>query len=333
MKYFFTFLFLIFFSNYSFADYNVMGAGATFPYGAYTSWAYFYNKDTKVRVNYQGIGSGGGIRQVTAETVDFGASDDPLSHENIIKNNFIQFPALIGGVVIIVNIDGIKENQLILTAEIISDIYMGKITKWNDAKIVKLNANLKLPNDNITVVSRSDSSGTTAIFTNYLYENSKEWAENMGKGKSINWKKGISGKGNDGVASYVKQIKNSIGYVEFAYAKSNNIAYTKLINKSGYTVSPTTESFSEAAKNAKWDKNSSYSLFITNSEGEKSWPISGATFIIVSKNRQKSLIKTYKFFEWSFNNGDKIATELFYVPLPKSLQEEIKTYVKGYIKN
>lgn len=332
IRFLYAIVFLILCSTNSFADYNVMGAGATFPFGAYSSWAYLYNKDTKVRVNYQGIGSGGGIRQVTARTVDFGASDEPLSHEKVVKNNFLQFPALIGGVVLIVNIDGIKENQLILSPDVISDIFAGKITKWNDEKILKHNKDLTLPNENITVVRRSDSSGTTAMFTSYLSKASAEWKENFGTGKSINWATGIGGKGNDGVAGYVKQIKNSIGYVEFAYAKKNNMAYTKIINKAGKVVSPTIEAFIEAGKNAKWDKSTSYNLLITDSDGEDSWPITGATFIIVSKDRPKSLLKTYKFFDWSFDNGNDIAKKLFYVPLPKDLQDDIRSYLKSYIQ-
>lgn len=315
-----------------FAQNNINGAGATFPYAAYSAWAYGYSAQTKIKVNYQGIGSGGGIKQILAKTVDFGASDEPMSREDLEKNELLQFPAIIGGVVIVVNIDGVAENTLTLNSDIIAGIFMGKITKWNDPEIVAINKGIKLPNADITVVHRSDSSGTTAMFTNYLAGASDEWATKMGKGKTVNWATGVGGKGNDGVAGYVKQIKNSIGYVEFAYASQNKIAYTKLVNKAGKVVSPTIATFSAAASGAKWDRNSGYSLWMTNSDGDNSWPIAGASFILLRKDSPEKSMNAFKFFDWSFANGDETAKKLFYVPLPQELKNDIRDYVSKNLR-
>ncbi len=320
------------FAAQAFAQNNINGAGATFPYAAYSAWAYGYNAETKTRVNYQGIGSGGGIKQILAKTVDFGASDEPMSSQELEKNGLIQFPAIIGGVVLVVNIDGVAENGLTLTPDIIAGIFMGKITKWSDPEIASVNKELKLPDAKITVVHRSDSSGTTAMFTNYLARASEEWAAKMGKGKTVNWTTGVGGKGNDGVAGYVKQIKNSIGYVEFAYANQNKIAYTKIVNKAGKAVSPTMETFSAAASGAKWDRTAGYSLWMTNSDGDDSWPIAGASFILLRKDSPEKSKNAFKFFDWSFSKGDETAKKLFYVPLPEGLKNDIRDYVSKNIK-
>lgn len=316
----------------AFAQKNISGAGASFPQAVYSAWAYGYNGAEKIRVNYQAIGSGGGIKQITEKTVDFGASDEPLSIEELNKQGLLQFPAVIGGVVLIINIEGVKKDELTLNSDLISDIFRGKITKWSDPAIKNLNKNINLPNENITVIHRSDSSGTTAIFTTYLSEASKEWKETMGAGKSVNWQVGVGGKGNDGVAGYVKQVKNSIGYVEFSYANQNNIPYAKLFNKSGKIVSPTIETFEAAAKNAKWNSANGYNLWLTNADGENSWPIAGATFILLRKDTPEISKNVFKFFEWSFKNGNNTAQKLFYVPLPETLKTDIQKYVAENIK-
>ncbi len=311
-----------------FAQNNLNGAGASFPYAVYSAWAYMYQSAEKVRVNYQSIGSGGGVKQITAKTVDFGATDDPMKIEDLKKNNMIQFPAVIGGVVLAVNVEGVKSNTLVLNADTIAAIYMGKITKWNDPAITKLNPGLKLPDAKITTVHRSDSSGTTAVFTNYLAGASVEWKNSMGAGKSVNWPAGIAGKGNDGVSAYVKQVKNSIGYVEFSYANVNKIPYTKLVNVEGKVVSPSFDAFVAAAANAKWDSSNGYNLWLVNSTGDASWPIATATFILLNKGNSKAQNESVmKFFEWSFNNGDETAKALFFVPLPESLKKDILSYV------
>lgn len=332
MKKLFISLFISLLTTSAWAQNSINGAGASFPQTIYSAWAYEYNGATKTKVNYQAIGSGGGIKQIIGKTVDFGASDEPLSIEELNKEGLIQFPAVIGGVVLIINIDGVKENQLILTSDLVADIFSGKITKWSDPEIKKINSGLNLPNENITVIHRSDSSGTTAIFTTYLSNASKSWKETMGAGKSINWKTGVGGKGNDGVAGYVKQVKNSIGYVEFSYANQNKISYTKLINKAGKTVSPTFETFSSAAKNAKWNSANGYNLWLTNSDGDNSWPIAGATFILLRKDTPDVSKNVFKFFDWSFQNGDTTAKQLFYVPLPAILKDDIRKYVGNNIK-
>ncbi len=311
-----------------FAQSKLNGAGASFPYAVYSAWAFYYQQAAKVQINYQPIGSGGGVKQIIAKTVDFGATDDPMNIEDLKKNNLIQFPAVIGGVVLVVNVDGVKTNQLVLNAETVSAIFMGKITKWNDPAIQATNKGLKLPDTKITVVHRSDSSGTTAVFTNYLSGASVEWKNTMGAGKSMNWPTGIAGKGNEGVAGYIKQIKNSIGYVEFSYANANKIPYTKLVNTDGKIVSPSSPAFIAAAANAKWDSSNGYNLWMVNSTGADSWPIATATFILLNKaNSKETNQNVMKFFEWSFKNGDKTAEALLFVPLPASLKADIIEYV------
>ncbi len=328
-KFLFGVLLLMFLATFSFAGNKIInGAGATFPYPVYSAWAYNYHKVTGVKLNYQSIGSGGGIRQIKSRTVDFGASDAPLTPEKQKEYRLLQFPAVIGGVVPIVNIKGIKNGDLKLSGNVLAEIFIGNIKKWNNAAIKELNPYLDLPDANITVVHRSDGSGTTAIFTSYLNSVSAEWSEKIGKGKSVNWAVGIGGKGNEGVANYVKRIKNSIGYVEFAYAEKNRLTYVKLKNKSGSFVVPSFASFKSAAAFAKWDKKKGYYLWLVNAPGKNSWPIAGATFILLPMEKIQSNKKVVKFYDWAFKNGDKTAERLIYVPLPKSLKDNIRSYWK-----
>ncbi len=305
------------------------GAGATFPYPVYSAWAYEYHKITGVKLNYQSIGSGGGQRQITERTVDFGASDDPLKPDQLRKDRLLQFPAVIGGVVPVVNIRGIKEGQLKLDAETLSKIFLGEIKFWDDAKVRNLNQGMNLPHSEITVVYRSDGSGTTAIFTHYLSEISAIWKDRVGAGKAVKFPLGIGGKGNEGVANYVKRTINSIGYVEFAYAKQNKLVSTQLRNAAGNFVAPGFESFEDAAESGDFDPKKDFSLWLTNAPGKGSWPIAGATFILLAKEKTDTNRKVVRFFDWAFKNGDNKAKELVYVPLPKSLEEKIRGYWKA----
>jgi phosphate transport system substrate-binding protein len=305
------------------------GAGATFPYPVYSAWANEYNKVTGMRLNYQSIGSGGGIKQVTERTVDFGASDKPLTPEELKKADLLQFPAVIGGVVPVVNIAGIKAGELKLDSEAVCKIYMGEIKTWNDPKLKTLNPKMTLPASGITVVHRSDGSGTTAIFTDYLSDVCSAWKEKVGAGTSVSWPAGIGGKGNEGVTNYVQQTANSIGYVEFAYAKQNNLTYTMLKNHAGAFVAPSFESFADAAAAAAFDPKKDFYLWLNDSPGKKSWPIAGATFILLAKEKKVSNMKVVKFFDWAFKNGDAKAKELVYVPLPKSLKAKVEGYWKA----
>lgn len=304
----------------------INGAGATFPYPVYSAWAYKYYKETGVRLNYQSIGSGGGVRQIKNRTVDFGASDAPLTPEKLNEYKLYQFPAIIGGVVPVVNIKGLKAGELKLTKGILANIFLGKITKWNDPEISKVNPGVKLPDADITVVHRSDGSGTTAIFTKYLAAISDEWKNKVGAGKSVNWPVGIGGKGNEGVANYVKRVKNSIGYVEFAYAKNNKLTYVLLENKEGNFVAPSFDAFKAAAAFANWDKKKGYYLWLVNAPGKDSWPIAGASFILLAKEQVEANKRVVKFYDWAFKNGDEIAEKLIYVPLPKNLKDNIRNY-------
>jgi phosphate transport system substrate-binding protein len=310
---------------------EVTGAGASFPYPVYSAWAMSYQKGTENRVNYQSIGSGGGIKQVTEGTVDFGATDDPLTTETLTKDNLIQFPAVVGGVVVVVNIQGLAADQLILGGEVIADIYRGQITKWNDPSITALNPGLSLPDATISVVYRSDSSGTSAIFTTYLSEVSPKFKAQIGAGKSVNWPVGIGAKGNDGVSANVKKIQNSIGYTEYAYALQSSLATTQIINLEGQKIKPSASSFTAAAGQAKWDQAKGYYLWLVNTPGRESWPIAAATYILIKKDNPEALAKVTGFFDWCFNNGDKEAESLHYVPLPMALKADIRDYWKKAI--
>ena len=313
----------------AFAADTLNGAGATFPYPVYSAWAFEYSKVAGVQLNYQSIGSGGGIKQITERTVDFGASDKPLKPEELAKDNLLQFPAVIGGVVFVVNVPGINAGEMKLDGDTACKIFLGDIKKWNDKQIAAMNGGVKLPDADITVVHRSDGSGTTAIFTDYLNGVCPAWKEKVGSGTSVNWPVGIGGKGNEGVANYVKQTANSIGYVEFAYAKQNTMVHTKLKNKAGTFVEPNFESFEDAAATASFDPKEHFYLWLNNAPGKNSWPIAGATFILLAKEKTESNKKVVKFYDWSFQNGDAKAKELIYVPLPKTLKDKIRGYWKA----
>lgn len=322
------------FASASFAT-DITGAGATFPYPAYAKWAEAYKAKTGVSMNYQSIGSGGGIKQITAKTVDFGASDKPLTPEELDKDGLMQFPTIIGGVVPVVNVSGIENGQLNLDGETLANIYLGKITKWNDPAIVAMNKGLKLPDDIITVVHRSDGSGTTFIFTNYLSKISADWKANVGEGTAVSWKAGTGGKGNEGVASYVQRIKGSIGYVEYAYALQNKMAAIQLKNREGNYVSPNAESFKAAAAGADWKHSPGFYEILTNEAGKSAWPISGATFILMHKKQDKpeSAKAVLHFFDWAYANGDKLAADLDYITMPDNVKAMIHDAWKHNIKD
>ncbi len=305
------------------------GAGASFPYPVYSAWAFDYNKTTGVQLNYQSIGSGGGIRQITERTVDFGASDAPLTPEALAKVKLLQFPAVIGGVVPVVNIAGVKPGDMRLDAEATAKIFLGEIKYWDDNKIKSLNPNLKLSHDEITVVHRSDGSGTTALFTEYLSAVSPDWKAKVGAGTSVKWPAGIGGKGNEGVANYVQRTANSVGYVEFAYAEQNKLTYTLLKNSAGTFVTPSFDAFEDAADTGTFDPKNHFYLWLVNAPGKNSWPIAGATFILLAQEKAEANRNVVKFFDWAFRNGDPKAKELVYVPLPKSLKDKIRAYWKA----
>ncbi len=311
------------------AEEMLNGAGATFPYPVYSAWANEYNKVTGIKLNYQSIGSGGGIKQITERTVDFGASDAPQTPEFLQKNNLLQFPAVMGGVVLVVNIPGVKAGELKLDSEAVCKMYLGEITKWNDPKIKGMNPGMSLPDGNITVVHRSDGSGTTAIFSGYLNDVCSAWKEKVGTGTSVSWPVGIGGKGNEGVANYVQQQQNSIGYVEFAYAQQNNLTYTLLKNSAGTFVEPSFKTFEDAAATASFDPKKDFYLWLNNAPGKHAWPIAGATFILLGKEKADSNAKVTRFYDWAFKNGDAKAKELIYVPLPTSLKNKIRSYWKS----
>lgn len=317
------------FGNLFAAESMLNGAGATFPYPVYSAWAYDYNNKTGVKLNYQSIGSGGGIRQIINRTVDFGASDNVLTPEDLNKDNLLQFPAVMGGVVPVVNIQGVKMGKLRLDSDAVCKIFLGEIKKWDDEKIKELNPKLNLPNKDITVVHRSDGSGTTAIWTHYLSGACAEWKEKVGYGTSVKWPVGLGGKGNEGVTNYVKRTPNSIGYVEFAYAKQNKLTHTLLKNPAGNFVEPSFKTFEDAAATADFDAKNHFATWLTNAPGKNSWPIAGATFILLAKDKKDSNIRTVKFYEWAFKNGDAKAKELIYIPLPKSLKDKIMAYWKA----
>ena len=314
---------------------DITGAGATFPYTIYAKWADAYKKETGVSLNYQSIGSGGGIKQITAKTVDFGASDMPMKPEDLEKNGLIQFPAIMGGNVMAYNIKGVATNALTLTGPLIADIYLGKVKKWNDPAIAKLNAGVSLPDQAITVVARSDGSGTTFIFVNYLSKVSEEWKTKVGEGTSVAWPTGVGGKGNEGVASYVQRIDGSIGYVEYAYAKQNKLAVAKMVNRDGGVVAPSDDAFAAAAAGADWSKAPGMYLVLTDQTGKNSWPMTGASFILMHKVQSKpeNAKEVLKFFDWSFKNGGKMADELDYVPMPAPVVKMIQTNWKSQLKD
>jgi phosphate transport system substrate-binding protein len=314
---------------------DITGAGATFPYPIYAKWAEAYKAQTGIGVNYQSIGSGGGIKQITAKTVDFGASDMPLKPEELEKSGLVQFPTVIGGVVPVVNIKGIDAGQLKLDGATLASIYLGKITKWNDPALVALNKDINLPADNITVVHRSDGSGTTFIFTNYLSKASADWKSAVGEGTAVSWKAGTGGKGNEGVASYVQRIKGSIGYVEYAYALQNKMNTAQMKNRDGQFVKPEDNSFKAAAAGAQWDKAPGFYKILTDEAGKESWPISGATFVLMHKVQEKPATgkEVLKFFDWAYDKGGKLASDLDYVPLPENVVKLIRTAWKAQIKD
>jgi phosphate transport system substrate-binding protein len=315
---------------------EITGAGATFPYPIYAKWADAYKKNTGTGMNYQSIGSGGGIKQITAKTVDFGASDMPLKPEELEKEGLTQFPTVIGGDVPVVNLPSIQSGQLRLTGQVLADIYLGKITKWDDPAIASLNKGVKLPSQDITVVHRSDGSGTTFIWVNYLSKMSPEWKSKVGEGTSVNWPAGVGGKGNEGVSSYVQRIAGSIGYVEYAYALQNKMTTAAVQNRDGEYVQANAESFKAAAANADWSKAPGFYLILTDQPGKGAWPISGATFILMHKSQAKPEIakEVLKFFDWAYGSeGDKLASSLDYVPLPDNVVKQIQTSWKSNIKD
>ncbi len=306
------------------AQTSVTGAGASFPAPLYSKWADSYHKATGHKVNYQSIGSSGGIKQIIAGTVNFGASDMPLQEEALAKDNLFQFPTVIGGVVPVINVQGIKPGELNVTGDVLANIFAGKIKKWNDPVISKLNPNLTLPDQDILVVRRADGSGTTFIFTHYLSQVSEDWKNAIGEGTTVNWPTGTGGKGNDGVSALVQRLKGAIGYVEYAYAKQNNMTYLTLQNAAGNIVHPNEESFKAAAAQADWK--SSYYQLLTNQADPKAWPIAGATFILLSKAADKadSNTSSIAFFDWAFTEGNQIAESLDYVTLPEEVQAHIR---------
>jgi phosphate transport system substrate-binding protein len=310
-------------SNLVFAQ-DVTGAGASFPAPLYSKWAGDYNKATGVKINYQSVGSGAGIRQIDAKTVDFGASDAPLKDEDLVKKNQIQFPTVIGGVVPVINVQGISPGQLKLSGQLLGDIYLGKVVKWNDAAIKTLNPTLNLPDTAIAPVRRADGSGTTFIFTNYLSKVNAEWKSKVGEGTAVNWPVGAGGKGNEGVAAFVARLPNSIGYVEYSYVKQNKLNFVQMQNMAGSFVSPDDTAFKAAAAGADWAK--SFYQILTQQPGKDSWPITGATYILMHKVQDKpaQASAALKFFSWAYQNGDKTADELDYVPMPASVKALIE---------
>jgi phosphate transport system substrate-binding protein len=297
---------------------DISGAGATFPYPIYAKWADAYKKETGIGLNYQSIGSGGGIKQIQAKTVTFGASDMPLKADVLTKGGLAQFPTVMGGVVPVVNIEGIKAGQVTIDGATLAKIFMGQIKTWNDPAIAKLNAGVKLPAQPIVVVHRSDGSGTTFLFTDFLSKASADWKSKVGANTAVEWPVGIGAKGNEGVANNVGQTKGALGYVEYAYAKQNKLSYTKMVNKDGKTVEPTSTAFSAAAASADWQGTPGFGVILTNQAGAGSWPIAGATFILMHKKAEKAAdsAEALKFFAWAYAKGDKMAEDLDYVPMP-----------------
>ena len=312
---------------------DVTGAGATFPAPLYAKWADAYNKATGARINYQSVGSGAGIRQIKGKTVDFGASDMPLKDEDLEKDGMLQFPTVIGGVVPIVNIPGIQPGQIRLTGQVLGDIYLGKITKWNDQALTALNPGVPLPSADIQVVRRADGSGTSFIFTNYLSKVNAEWKAKVGEGTAVNWPVGAGGKGNEGVAAFVQRLPNSIGYVEYAYVKQNKMTFTLMRNKDGHFVPPSEEAFKAAAAGADWNR--TFYQITTDQPGKDAWPLSNPTYILMYKTQDKpaNAAAALKFFDWAFSNGDKAADDLDYVALPASVKDLVRKQWSSQIKD
>ena len=313
---------------------SISGAGATFPYPVYAKWASAYYRTTGIKLNYQSIGSGGGIKQIRAGTVDFGASDAPLKPEKLQEWKLVQFPMIMGGVVPVVNVRGVKPGQLRLSGKLLSDIYLGKIRKWNDARIAAENPGISLPGRRITVVHRADGSGTTWIFTNYLSKVNPEWEKRIGSAKAVAWPAGIGGKGNEGVASYVSRIRGAIGYVEYAYALQNRLIHVSLKNPDGNYVEPCSASFQAAAANADWKGSRGFYVVLTNQPGKDSWPITGASFILMHRTQKdpERARAVLTFFDWCYKNGAGMAEELHYIPMPQAVtglvEEAWKTEIR-----
>jgi len=314
---------------------DMTGAGATFPAPVYSKWAESYKAATGNGLNYQPIGSGGGIKQIKAKTVDFGASDMPLKAEELDADGLVQFPTVMGGVVPVFNLEGIKAGQLKLTGDVLAGIYLGKITKWNVAEIAALNPGVKLPGDEITVVHRADGSGTSFLFTDYLSKTNAEFKTTVGAGTAVKWPAGMGGKGNEGVAANVSRIKGAIGYVEYAYAKKNKMEYAQLKNHDGQFVEPTEDNFKAAAAGAEWAKTPGFGVVLTDQAGKTSWPITGATFILMHKVEANpaNAKEVLKFFDWSYKNGTAMAVELDYVPLPATVIKLVEDSWKANVKD
>ncbi|TKC80393.1 phosphate ABC transporter substrate-binding protein PstS [Trinickia terrae] len=312
---------------------DITGAGSTFAAPIYTKWADAYQKSGGGKVNYQGIGSSGGIKQIEAKTVDFAGSDAPLKDDDLAKNGLFQFPTVVGGVVPVINVPGVKAGEIVLSGEVLGDIYLGKIKKWNDPAIAALNPKAKLPDTDVAVVRRADGSGTSFIWTNYLSKVNDEWKSKVGEGSTVNWPTGTGGKGNDGVAAFVQRLPGAIGYVEWAYAKQNHMTYVALKNSAGTVVQPDTETFKAAAAGAEWKK--SFYQILTNEPGKDAWPVVGATFVLLHTTQDKPAqgTETLKFFDWAFKNGTQAANDLDYISLPESVVTEIRTQWKARVKD
>jgi phosphate transport system substrate-binding protein len=314
---------------------DIVGAGATFPYPIYAKWAEAYKAKTGIGLNYQSIGSGGGIKQIQAKTIDFGASDAPLKADELQKHGLVQFPAIIGGVVPVVNIAGVAPGAMRLSGPVLADIYLGRIRKWNDKAIAELNPSVRLPDENITVVRRSDGSGTTFLFTDYLAKMSDEWKSKVGASTAVAWPEGVGGKGNEGVASYVQRIKGAIGYVEYAYAKRNKMSHVAMRNKDGQFVQPEDDAFQAAAQYANWKAEPGFYQILTDQPGKASWPITGASFILLHAKADKpqNTTEVLKFFDWALKNGQKMAAELDYVPMPEAVVKLVNDEWRAQVKD
>jgi phosphate transport system substrate-binding protein len=314
---------------------DISGAGATFPYPIYAKWADTYKKETGIGLNYQSIGSGGGIKQIQAKTVTFGATDAPLKGEELEKFGLVQFPMVMGGIVPVVNLEGVKPGELVIDGPTLAKIFLGEIKTWDDAALKKLNPNLKLPSQPIVVVHRSDGSGTTYNFAYYLAEVSGEWKTKVGYNTSVEWPVGLGAKGNEGVANNVGQTKGSVGYVEYAYAKQNKLTHTQMINKEGKTVAPTSASFQAAAANAKWDSVPGYGVILANQPGATSWPMTAATWILIHKQPPNPAVTAdaLKFFAWAYEKGDKAAEDLDYIPMPDNVVRSVEKTWANEIKD